>query len=564
MTHHTKEKNMTDKFLLLWERPLFASLILCGILTIVFLSIFVVSDGNPRVDDRYFHMKYAYLLRTEGLDVVKNFDWIYMINDQDGVHRYSVSLFQIALIPFTFFSDLIFAIDVVDALFASAAIALFYYIMRKEKVRYPLFFALVLVGTSFFITRLLMGRAYVFVMSLVFLEMYFAIQKKYVPLAVLVAFHVLWHQATYFMPLIIIGIVELARYLNVKKIDRKNLIYGGCGFAAGMIFFPGFPFSLISRMKNLFFVNSVAADGSIGAGEMVGKNIFIDLVDKDLLLFVLLLGMGSAVFFFYAKNTMVEKDEKCSKKIHWIFSLALFMIFVLCGSFFISARFFDFVLPTTIFLFAMVLTTVLSMRSLRIDDGYMQKISFALWIWLACVSVLSVRGIYANANYFEYRPIGQAAAWIEKNSDNEREKVFLHNWSHFTVFFFGNHYNAYSMGIEPASLKARDEGLYWKYYNMFAYAYYCELEGDCEDRVKKYYAKINSVDPQTRSYMDKKNSENIIQSLKTDFDAKFVVSDSSEFTRVIALSPEFIAARYDMKPSQFQGNALTFTVFKLK
>ena len=51
----------------------------------VFLLVFLIfSLGHaifgkaPEHDDHYFHIKYAYLLRTQGWNVVDHFDWIYL------------------------------------------------------------------------------------------------------------------------------------------------------------------------------------------------------------------------------------------------------------------------------------------------------------------------------------------------------------------------------------------------------------------------------------------------------------------------------------------------------
>jgi hypothetical protein len=143
-----------------------------------FSFTYVDSPGEPRIDDHYFHLKYAYLLRTEGLEAINNFNWIYFNGLAHGSGRYPVTLFNVMLIPFTFISDMITALKFVDVFILSTSISIIYYSMKKMKVKYAFLVSLLLLSIEYMTLRLLLGRAFILIIALIFLEVYFTSAKK--------------------------------------------------------------------------------------------------------------------------------------------------------------------------------------------------------------------------------------------------------------------------------------------------------------------------------------------------------------------------------------------------
>lgn len=547
-----------------WKSPVSATMILFVALFLFFTGLYYFVSGDPLPDDRYFHLKYAHLLRTQGWDAVENFDWIYLSRGAENDGRYEVSLFQVFLIPFTFLQDQVFALYVMSAAIAGLMISLFYYIMRKENVYHALYFALALPGLSYYLSRVLLGRAFVLIIALVFVEMYVAIHKKYKILFFVVVFHILWHQSTYFMPLIIIGIVEMARYLLEKKISVHNIGATIGGIVVGMMFFPGFPMSLFRWFQQLFVIQAVAKGNHVGATEMGTKNLFESVTGWEVLLLAVSVSLLSAVFIYKMRKYLYDHNVERSH-VHWVCSLAIFLVCVLGGALMVSGRFFDFVIPTTMLLCAMLVTIIYSAKIIVVDKFFMKWINIALCIWLAILAFHALRTAYYQGNAYDYQPTQSVAQWVEKNSD-EKDKVYLQNWSAFTLMFFANHHNTYSMGIEPTTLKNYNEELYWKYYNIFLYRFYCEKPKDCQNEFNSYQKQVLSADQNVREHLEKENSRKIIVSIKKDFGAQFIVSSSDHFSRMIMLNPDLIADQYGAKSDRFTNTYFptSFTAFKLK
>lgn len=553
------------------DHPLVASVIIFILFFAASSLMLSFSSGDPLMDDHYFHFKYAYLVRTEGLSVVTNFDWICPEAGECPQSRYAISLFQLSLIPFTYITDWLFALHLVDAFYASAALSLIYYVLRKQKVKYALFFMLILFSSSYFITRLLWGRAFIMIIGLVFLEMQLAIDKKYRALFVVSVIHILWHQSSYFMPLGIIGFVEMARYLVEQKFFIKNILSTIVAIIVGMAFFPGYPQSIISWFTGLFSMqqNAQLDEGgggrALGGYEMLSKDFMSYFAGEKTLLFFFIFCVASVLFLYIGQKTghISIINEKIQKNIIWIYTLFIFSLGTMYATITMSGRIFDFFIPALFVLTAFLVSFFSSRKEVVIDPILKKFFVTSIVIYFCILFVNTSIEVYAFANKFDYAPVGKVAQWIEDNSE-DREKVFLYNWSHFTLLFFTNSNNIYTSGIEPSSMKARDEILYWKYYNIFRYNYYCEELGDCKEEYDQLNDMMTKLSSEEKEHVRKNIGKKIINSVKNEFGATFIVSDSNVLSSMIYLNPELIEDSFYIKSDKFKGPSMEFTVFKLK
>ncbi len=553
-----------------WNKhPFLTSMVVFIFSFIIFYIFFVFPTGDPLPGDHYFHFKYAYLLHTEGIDVVKSFIWISPEGEIKNGSRYAVNLFQISLIPFTYFKDMLFGLQLADIFQASIFIAIIYYVMQKTKVKYPLAFTLGMLTYSYFIARLIIGRAFVVAVALVFVEMYFAINKKCKALFAITLLHILWHQNTYFMPLIAVGAVEVGRYLAINKMYWKNILSTLLGIIVGMAFFPGFPNSLVSWLNNIIKIQSTSfsevGTKSIGGGELATKDFMNIFVHNDILigLFVFCSVISIFIYFSQKKDYIKINNLSIENNIIWIYSLFIFMIGTMFGTIAMTGRFFDFLYPTFFILGAFLMTVLSRLKQIKINKflGNFIKVSIIIIIFILIINTFII--IYGRANAFDYTPIRKSAQWFKQNS-NQKDRIFLTNWSMFPVMFFENSYNIYTMGMEPMSLKNYDESLYWKYYNIFTYAYYCEELNDCKDKFNQDVEYLKSSNKERRHTMEKENGRKIIESIKNDFDSKFIMSTSDKLTTAFLLNSELIEKHAKFKSKKRDGTSIEYDVFKLK
>lgn len=554
----------------IWSRPFYASMIFFIATFIFFVGISFVSEGDPNPDDHYFHFKYAYLLRTQGWDVVQNFDWIYLTGLANSDSRYTVNLFQISLIPFTFIDDQLFALHVADAFYASVVFAILYYLLRKTNVKHALLWTFLLFGFMYFPLRMLFGRAFVLITGVMFLEMYFAVEKKYKAVFFVSLLHVLWHHSTFFMPFVAVGVVEMSRYLVYQRFFYKNVIAVLCGVIFGMIFYPGFPGSLFGWSKALFAIQSDATmnEGmiSLGGSELYAKDFMGQMVDAEIII-ALFIFCVIAVIFIYAvfkrQYTTFSFDDSDHKTLLWSISLFIWMIIMMLGSISISGRVFDFLIPAIFFLSGIVTTFLLKKEIINMRQPFNIYMRTGVMIFVVIFFLQSCIAIYESKNSFDFQPTQKAALWIRDHSQ-EKEGVFLYNWSSFSMLFFANAHNVYSMGIEPMALMGYDESLYWKYYNIFRNGYYCEKKYDCRREVLAEKELAGNKGQDAVAFVEKKNAEKIVLSIKNDFKAQFIFSDSRDFTRTIELNPQLIDQKFYIKSDRVNGKLSEITVFKLK
>jgi hypothetical protein len=247
----------------------------------------------------------------------------------------------------------------------------------------------------------------------------------------------------------------------------------------------------------------------------------------------------------------------------WIFGVFIFMIAMLLGTIQFSGRVFDFFVPSVFLLSGLILTFFTSQKMITFDKILGKFLHCGIWIFIAIMILSSGITIYTIAHGFDLGPTQKAALWI-KNNSHEKDHVFLYNWSSFPEVFFTNSFNTYSMGIEPMTLKNYDPALYWKYYNIFYNMHYCEESFDCRDIIEEEKERLQNVSPEIMEMKDRENSMKILISIKNDFKADFIFSDSRNFTKTIELNPQMIDQKFYVRSERVNGKLSEVTVFKLK
>ena len=126
--------------------------------------------------DGYLHIRMAEIIRESG--PIKDFHWARFsvfssyFSDKDF-------LYHVALIPFTFFSDIFFGAKVASLFFAVLFLFIFFFILQKYTIS-PLvpLTLLALFLSSYFPQIFFRPRPMIFVISLTLIALYFLIEKK--------------------------------------------------------------------------------------------------------------------------------------------------------------------------------------------------------------------------------------------------------------------------------------------------------------------------------------------------------------------------------------------------
>jgi hypothetical protein len=527
---------------------------------LIYGSIYFFADGISAPDDHFFHFKFSYLLRTDGLDVVNNFKWLPTML---GKNRYELSLFQISLIPFTFFNDLFTGLRVSDTFGAALSLSVIYFALRRFNFKHSFLILLILLSSDYFSFRLFHGRGYVLTLGLVLLELYFMQKKKYAKFFWVSFLHILWHKSLMFFPPMIFFAVWISRYLSEKKIEWKGLFISLAAVFCGMLFYPNFPKNIFEWIRGLVNISSDVKTGlKLEGNELYAKNSLDMFVNNPIFSFLVIISIALVVYLYIdgKKEESLANDNQ-KEKLTEAFSFFLMLIVFNLGAIAISGRFLDYYFIFVVVLLVSVLRLLFIRKEIIVNEKISKYIIAACFIFFSYLSLNNFLDLRIKVANSDYRTIKAPAEWIRDNSE-EKELVYLYNWSDFTKAFFYDDKNIYSWGIEPKVLINRDAKLYWNAYNIMAYSFYCEKQEDCEKDVEatqKIYEKMNKEDQEK---FEKENSKKIINSIKNDFGSRFILSTSPSFSGLIKLNEDLIEDQFE-SVSEKDGN-YKITAFKLK
>ena len=186
--------------------------------------------------DSYYHIKRAYLLRTEGF--LGSLPWMQFTTVREKSMDIAL-LFWILLAPFTF-GNLILGAKIAAALFAGFFFALFYWLLVKWKIkRARLWLSALFLCAPSFLVLLSVTRPHILAVSLVFSTIYFAAERKYLYLFVLGVFYTLAYEV-FFIFLIIALCFLASEWVLFRKINGRLILASAGGVFLGFIIAPGF------------------------------------------------------------------------------------------------------------------------------------------------------------------------------------------------------------------------------------------------------------------------------------------------------------------------------------
>ncbi len=529
--------------------PIIGSAMIFFLTSLLYASIYIKNPGTLFTDDHFFLFKYAYVIRMQGWDAVRHFKWI-AIEPGNSI-AYQLTLFNLALIPFTYIKDMTIGLKVSDIFWASLSVSTIYYTFRKFKFSWPSLWILALASVGVFAERVLIGRALVLVPAFLMLELYFAKEKKYFKFFLISLLHIVWHPSTFFFPMVIALLIEVARMLANSKFFGKNII------GATLAFFIGINLTLYSIVGLLWQVVTIqllatqkANDNGlkIGGTELYPVDLFKMTTGSQMMLLLLLSCFSITICYYVAvKRNKIPLNESEKEDNVLLYSAFLFALMSFAGSILVSGRFYDYYFVSVIFLAAAVITVLLKRRDLLVAPKIMRYFlaGVALFFLVAVTNVfLNVKHDISNSNY---DVLGEVASWVALRS-NKDDRIFLSDWSLFPVAFFYNSKNIYNIGIEPEGLRMANPELYWKWYNIFVYRMYCDKAYDCLAENKKMSADIGAASEEQKKQMTKENSRKIIESIKNDFDSRFLVI-SGALGNVIDMNPDMIADKIEKSAS---------------
>jgi len=420
-----------------------------AMLMIFFAAMTVVQFATPNMPDNdgFYHIKLAYLMRTEGLK--PDFPWLPMtiLNQREFYdHHY---LFHLALIPFTY-GDLRLGAKWAAVAFASLALFSLWRLLRGQRVPYAWLWALGLLAVSeAFLYRMSITRAQSLSLAVLGLGLHWMLNRRYT-LLIPLGFIYVWLYNAFPLLAALAVVYGVSVWLIERRIEIRPLIFAALGIGLGLIINPYFPYNLVFIYYHLVPKLTDATAVSVG-NEWFPYNTTQLL--KNSLLALAAFAAGALGLGLYERRMDVR--TAASFLLTLMFGLMLFQ----------SRRFIEYFPP-----FALIFAAF-AWAPMLVENG--QKGSaFFKWLTRPRLAALLLAAAVAPGMWFTLRQASDsirsakpytlyqgASAWLEQNTP-QGTRVFQTDWDDFPRLFFYNTHNTYLVGLDPTYLQSYDPELY--------------------------------------------------------------------------------------------------------
>lgn len=423
---------------------------------VFFVGLSLVQFAVPDLPDNdgFYHIKLAWVMRTEGLK--PQFPWLPLsILNEDEFYDHHF-LFHAALIPFTF-GDLRLGAKWAAVTFASLSLMAVWYLLDRHRVPLAWLWALGLLGVSgAFLYRISITRAQSLSLAYMMLGLAWILAGNHRRLGIL-AFLFVW---TYdaFPLLLVLAVVHLMAVALVElRLEYRPVLWIGAGMLLGMILNPYFPDNILFTYRHLLPKLLDATSIRVGnewypydTGQLLGNSL------------PALAAFACGALALGLTGRKMEVRTATSLLLALLFGLMLFQ----------ARRFIEYFPP-----FALVFAAFAWEPLLKSYDDQMENPGLRSMEWLRMGNRFSlplfVLTLVVVASLFQSIPVAQermraskpydlyqgASAWLEINSE-AGERVFQTDWDDFPRLFFFNSHNTYLVGLDPTYLQMYDKDLY--------------------------------------------------------------------------------------------------------
>lgn len=421
------------------------------------LLFYILQFSSPYMHgyDGYYHIKYAYLMRTEGLWT--EFPWAQFSLWRDHFADKEF-LFHILLIPFTYFNDLTIGAKHATVLLGATLIASFNLVLRLQKVplRY-LWLVLLLVAGDVLLYRLQLPRPHLLSMILMLWLVYATINRRYILLAILSFTYAQAYTAMH-MP-IVLGIIYCLGQLWLReKITWKALYVPTLAVLASVLASPFFPNNLI-----VFFVQNLDLAWkqlTLGINLFQGSEIK-PMGTRYFLLFNLPLLLPLCGTWYLA---FTHPRKISPQSVHLLAITFAFLVLTL-----ISKRFVEYLYPVGLLCCACFYRDWLAeisvwewMRQHRVKAALTTA---AVLIFVSTSGAYSYRNLYRDIERLRPSKYEGGAKFLQKATP-KGETVFTCDWDDAPELFYFNHHNRYMIFMDPVFMYTWSPDIWQKWHSL--------------------------------------------------------------------------------------------------
>ena len=446
------------------KRSLYLFPLILLVLFIAGMAVIQFATADMPDNDGFYHIKFAWLMRTEGLK--PTFSWLPLsILNQNEFYDHHF-LFHVALIPFTF-GDLRIGAKWAAVIFASIAFLAIWYLFHRQRVPLAWLWALGLLGVSdAFLYRMSVTRAQSLSLAVLALAFAWLLQGKYKQLAIL-SFLYVWMYDAFPLMLALAVLHLIAIALTEHRFEYRPLLYITAGMILGLVINPYFPENIIFSYRHM--LPKLADATSVRVGNEWFPYETKQLLDNSL---PALAAFASGALALGLSDRKMDVRTAFALLTSLLFGLMLFQ----------ARRFVEYFPPFALIfaafawvpLFPPLPDPVPSTDSPRSQINlrtYLPAILLSLVIAVSIArSIPLAREALGNSKPYDL--YAGASAWLEENTE-AGTRVFQTDWDDFPRLFFYNTHNTYLVGLDPT---------YMQLYNPDLYDLWVEItQGDVEN-----------------------------------------------------------------------------------
>lgn len=433
----------------------------------LFLALVQFSSPDLPDNDGFYHIKMAYLMRTESLKPAFPYLPLSILNSREYYDHHF--LFHVALIPFTF-GDLRVGAKWAAVTFASLAFLSTWILFKNQRIPYAWLWAMGLMAVSeAFIYRLSITRAQSLSLVVLMFGMDWLLRAKYSRLAVL-AFVYVWLYNAFPLLLVMAGLYVLAVWLVERRFEYRPLVFTGLGMALGMLVNPYFPANIVFAFQHI--LPKLAGNMEVRVGNEWYPYDTAQLLQNSALSLV---AFASGALALGLSGKRMDLRTAFSFFLACLFGLMLFQ----------SRRFIEY-FPAFALVFAAFAWTPVFLRESQTSlagevpahAGQKQnltassrtsgkRLGSSRWLPAAALAIILVPGIWTTFNAARaslssskpYDTYAGASAWLQANTP-PGARVFQTDWDDFPRLFYYNTHNTYLIGLDPTYMQLFDAELF--------------------------------------------------------------------------------------------------------
>ena len=402
------------------------------------IGLVVLADGDLYGVDAYYHIRLSALMREHG--IIRDFPWA-----QASIFAKHFSdkefLYHALLIPFTF-GDLLNGARLASCLAAGALFAVYYAVIRRLRLRFPLLWTLVLLCSGpAFISRVAMTRPHVLSLLLLLVAIALLSERRYFLLGVLGFVYALSYSVAHL-------VVALALLFNVglllgrERVDLRTVLFPGVGLVLGFLAHPNFPENVRLWCVQTFLA-PLYAWGFTGAelnqgielAPPTGRNFLFDMTPVTVALAASILGY-------------LWRGQRPSARSWTLICITGFFLSLTL----LSMRFVEYFVPFALLFSACAFTDIV--EDLDLDEWLEQRkfarnaLPVALLLFLMLTGMSGVLKAQAYAAKDSDASTADAVLWL-KEKVPAGETVFHTEWGDFTELFCYAPELRYLVALDP-------------------------------------------------------------------------------------------------------------------